>query len=155
MDSILFPILAFVVGLAILYVRDQPRRRTAAVGSSPGGETLRSYIGGMRWEPRMNATFPFARLAVSTGGITAGPSARFVPLVPTLMFRWEELNGVEPVGWFVPFIADGVRFRSGESCFIFWTGSSWRTKRLLDLCEANSGRPVSRRRQRAPLNGCD
>lgn len=154
MASLLAPLLAFGFFLAIYFVRDQRRRgpvRDIAFGESP----LRSYIGGMRWEPRMNATFPLARLAISAGGIAAGPSARFVPLVPTLTFRWEELTNIEPVGWtFVPFIADGVRFRTADTCFIFWTGSSWRGKSVLDLCETASLRPVSRKRQRAPLYGC-
>jgi hypothetical protein len=103
MASLLAPLLAFGFFLAIYFVRDQRRRgpvRDVAVGDIP----LRSYIGGMRWEPQMNATFPFARLAISSDGITAGPSARLVPLVPTLTFRWEELTNIEPVGWtFVPF----------------------------------------------------
>jgi hypothetical protein len=103
----------------------------------------------------MNATLPFARLAIAPGGITAGPSARFVPLVPTLTFRWEELTRIEPVGWiFVPFIADGVRFWTADTCFIVWTGSRWRSTQILDLCEATSLRPASRTRQQAPIHGC-
>jgi hypothetical protein len=154
MPAVILPVLAFVLFLAIFYVRDQ--RRHTPVGSVAVPEIpLRSYTGGMRWEPQMNATLPFARLAISAGGITAGPSARFVPLVPTLAFRWEELTIIEPVGWtLVPFIADGVRFRTADKCFIFWTGSSWRTNSVLDVCESASLRPLSRKRQRAPIYGC-
>ena len=154
MTSMLAPVLLFVLFLAIFYVRDQ--RRGTDRGQGSGESPLRTYIGGMRWEPQMNATFPFAKLVVSAGGITAGPSARLVPLVPTLTFRWEEITIIEPVGWRpVPFIADGVRFRTADKCFIFWTGSSRRTNGVLDQCEAVSMRPTSREKMRAPIQGCD
>jgi len=155
MGSLLLPLLVFGLFLAIYSGRDRRRRRGTVRSVTFVGTGLRSYIGGMRWEPRMNATFPFARLEISAEGITAGPSANFVPLVPTLTFRWEELTSIEPVGWtLVPFIADGVRFRTADTCFIFWTGSSWRTTSVLDLCETASLRPVDRKRKRTPIHGC-
>lgn len=154
MASLLLPVLGFVLFLALHYVRNQLRHASVR-GTGLGEIPLRSYIGGMRWEPQMNATFPFARLVVSPGGVTAGPSGRLVPLVPTLAFRWEELTSVEPVGWtLVPFIANGVRFRTADKCFIFWTGSSRRTNSVLDQCDAASLRPTSRNKKRAPMQGC-
>jgi len=120
----------------------------------------RSYLGGMRWGHNLNATFPSARLALTAGGVTGGPSAKFLgPLVPTHAYRWEDLARIERVRWpFVPFIADGVRFMapdvvSSRSGFIFWSGSSWRSKRILDFCDSVSPGLVSRERQLAPLFG--
>lgn len=103
----------------------------------------------------MNATVPFARLELTAGGATGGPSASFLgSLVPTFAYRWEDLIRIEPVGWpFAPFIADGVRFLTFDGGFIFWCGSAWRRRRILDFCETAAPRLVSRTRQPAPVFG--
>jgi hypothetical protein len=107
------------------------------------------------WAEGLNATFPFARLALSPGGVTCGPSANFVPIVPTLAYRWEDLRLIEALTWspFVPVIADGVRFRTLDAAFIFWSGSGRRSTRILDYCDATAPGLVIRKRQRAPTFG--
>jgi hypothetical protein len=125
-----------------------------------GGVVPWSYIGGMRWWPNLgplespDATWPFARLDLSPGGVTCGPSSSLVPLVPTLACRWEDLTVVESLNWLpVPFIASGVRFRASDTGFIFWTGSSRRSKRILDFCDASAPGLVNRERRRASIYG--
>jgi hypothetical protein len=134
---------------------------TLAVMTGLSGDLVaRSYLGGMRWWPNLgrlespDATWPFARLTLSRVGVTGGPSSSLVPLVPTLTYRWEDLTVVEALTWFpVPFIASGVRFRTSDAGFIFWTGSSRRSSRILDFCDASAPGLVSRERQRAPIYG--
>jgi hypothetical protein len=114
----------------------------------------------MRWGHNLNATWPFARLGLQRHGITAGPTLALLGgYVPTLEHRWEDLTLIEPVRWpFVPFIADGVRFLASDSVsshtgFIFWSGSGWRTKRILDFCESAAPGLVSRDKRLAPVLG--
>lgn len=123
------------------------------VASSSADLLRRSYLGGMRWGHNLNATFPFARLVVASGGVIGGPSAKLLGgLVPTLEYRWEDLAQIEPVSWFVvPFIADGVRFLTEDAGFIFWTGSGRRSRGILEVCAAAAPRLVSRERRWAPL----
>ena len=129
------------------------------VTRSPIDLVPRSYLGGMRWGldqwgQSLNATFPFARLVLAVYGVIGEPSAKFVPLVPTLEYQWEELTLIEPISWpFVPFIADGVRFLTVDAGFIFWSGSGSRSNRILDFCEKASPGLVSRKKRRAPLIG--
>jgi hypothetical protein len=148
-----------VAGSRLLQAQRSSVGTVRLVTRSPADVPTRSYLGGMRWGldqwgQSLNATVPFARLVLAAYGVTGGPSARFVPLVPTLEFRWEDLRLIEPVSWpFVPFIADGVRFLTADSGFIFWSGSGSRSNRILDVCEAASPGLVSRKTRRAPLNG--
>lgn len=120
-----------------------------------------AYLGGMRWWPKVgreespDASWPLARLTLTRWGVSGGPSARFVPLIPTLEYRWEDLTLIEPVTWFVPLIGEGVRFRSSDTGFIFWCGGRSRGARILNFCDAAAPGLVTRTRRRAPLYAFD
>ena len=125
-----------------------------AVGRVPADTLPYRCLGGMRWG-RLNATIPFARLTIAADGITGGPSVKFLcRLVPTVTFCWAELTRIEPVGWaFLPILGDGVRFSAFGASLTFWTGSTRRSARLLDICESRAPGLVSRVRQRPPIFG--
>lgn len=153
MASLLLPVLAFALFLVMYYALDRGRRAT--VGEAGLGEpvSLVSRRYGMGAADKRDVSVrPLGGLSTRHHGGTVR-AARC--LVPTIAFRWEDVTSIEHSSWtLVPFIADGVRFRTNEECFIFWTGVGWRTASVLDQCEAASLRAIGRTKKRAPMFGC-
>jgi hypothetical protein len=100
----------------------------------------RSYIGGLRWAPRLggylNASIPLVRLRLDSGGLAIEPSNRLVaPYVPGWSFPWRDVERAERVGR-MPFFTTGVRFfvRDRNKPFTFWT---MQPDDVLDALEAH------------------
>src|SRR5437868_13862162 len=89
----------------------------------------RRFTGGVRWRG-FNATWPLASLVVSTEGFSIEPSApvlRFLR-VPTLRFRWSEVEAIQPVQGLLPpwRLNRGIRFLTRHGAAIFWCGPRFR-----------------------------
>jgi hypothetical protein len=90
--------------------------------------TSQKYVGGVRWR-YVNATWPFARLTVSSEGLAIEPSStrlRRLSLllrVPVLDVSWAEVDHVEEVRGVMP-MSFGISFVIHGKRLIWWCKSS-------------------------------
>lgn len=111
------------------------------------------YVGGVRWR-YINATWPFARLIVSSEGFAVRPSStRFRRLllllrVPVLDVSWAEVDHVEEVRGVMPMSFE-ISFEIKGKKLIWWCKSSEIANALMEEVSVYVSGKIVRHKKRS------